>query len=126
MLDRVISVVAVAQAIYVTLQAGIQLVEQHVLLGGGGGTDSTTEMDGPRILPETNEALFDLTEAFRYAVKLGLRSDEYQDDPNSFELHFLHRRSRSPEPYLMSLTSSLSSSLPSSSDRSLGVEKLQH
>jgi Phosphatidylinositol-4-phosphate 5-Kinase len=127
MLDRVISVVAVAQAIYVTLQAGIQLVEQHVLLGGGGGGgdcgSSLTEMDGPRILPETNEALFDLTEAFRYAVKLGLRSDEYQDDPDSFELHFLpSRNSRSPrtpvEPYRMSLTSALTSS-------SLGVEKLQ-
>jgi hypothetical protein len=99
-----------------------QSVDVSVDSGSSLLASTSTEMDGPRILPETNVALFDLTEAFRHAIKLGLRSDEYQDDPDSFELHFLPSRSHSPrtpvEPYRMSLTSSLTSS-------SLGVEKLQ-
>jgi hypothetical protein len=104
MLDRVISAVAVAQAIYVTLQAGIKLVEQHVVV-----TPPPFEMEGPRILPgETDDGLFALTEAFRCAVRLGLRSGPYRDT-DSFEVMTVDgersRRIKAQEPYRLSLTS---------------------
>jgi hypothetical protein len=107
MLDRVISAVAVAQAIYVTLQAGIKLVEPHI----AAVTPPPFEMEGPRILPcgETDDGLFALTEAFRCAVRLGLRSGPYRDI-NSFEVSMVQqedrRRTETPEqPYRLSLTS---------------------
>lgn len=127
MLDRVLSHLAVAQAIFVTLRTG-----SKVLLPGwtpfpiNNDTATATRspiLDLPPILPPTttrnddddqtmeSSFLYDLTMAFRQGVKLGLQLEEYETrDGYKIIVEALDKKSprREPlEPYRMSLYATL-------------------
>jgi Phosphatidylinositol-4-phosphate 5-Kinase len=88
--DRVLSVVATAQAVFVTLQAGSKFLGGLSSGSSSATLDDEDDIDLPFILPP-NESdhqhyrLFDLTESFRASVRLGLRREIYASN-SSFQV----------------------------------------
>lgn len=75
MIERIISICTVAQALFTTLQAGTNLLERYLLW-----EKDDVLMEGPRIVPPngtnnnaTASPLYDLTECVRHGIRLGLQ-----------------------------------------------------
>lgn len=100
MLDRVLSTLALAQAIIVTLRAGSKIILLDGLLAEEDMLD-----DLPQILPSgETSVLFELTTAFRQSVRLGLKLDEYESNADSYKVVIESEEEEVVvEPYCLSL-----------------------
>jgi Phosphatidylinositol-4-phosphate 5-Kinase len=110
-LERALSAIAVAQAVFMTLQAGIRVYEDGIRT-----KKRNPRLPVPVLEPHSavgddrhDENLHRILAAFRQGVKLGLRQEEYESKRLGLYrvIHTHEEREETAEPYRMSLVPAL-------------------